>query len=290
MSIPSSKKRQRRHKRKEKQQKQQDIFLRRKQAFAQFPEVFFEPNDAPPRLVSSVREAVKILQAEHENLFAQPLAGIYRLMKRIGISRLLEQIMRASHVLGQLPAECDERHSVAWTKAAYEQANLLQVRLGEKVFELLPDTIVNAFFPVSSFEVGFGRPNRYAILIRFKSLSYQKTPHGRIYFSPQRETIEMDGKKGVLAYTSHAIEAIVNRTVTDWKNYAALGNALYSVYHRPHMRPWYAGANHLGFALFDRCAENPHIHPFVEEVAGAGPAGRNYGYRLGYCPSVFNNG
>jgi hypothetical protein len=168
-------------------------------------------------------------------------------------------------------------------------------KLGQLLLDrlLLHDPTV---FPTNDVEVHF-RGNE--IVLALSSMFQRSTTGGLVFHSRKRFTIDHGGSTFVLAFSRHAIDAICTRFKPDYQTYGGLGDAhaLFSYLNYVEQVKLLDGAPAI--AIFDlcigpgyweydnyvkKCTPNAPIRGLRHRVAGQ----HEYGYRVGYCPIVFN--
>jgi hypothetical protein len=202
--------------------------------------------------------------------------------------------------------------AVAWSKLLkdlaavppehphYEHAKIAhigwQLNIGELIFAKISERDQRRFFPLNDFCI---LPVGKQIVVKCSSLVREKNRIGFVfYYSKFRPTVEIEGRKYVVGFTQHVVEAIEHRLLFDRMSYAGLGEVYGYFELCSHFEPckvWGDGerSNQLVDAItfYDDCSQDGFCNQnYVKEVLGASfdPANGKPYYRVGYCPVVLD--
>jgi hypothetical protein len=264
MAKNPQRKRDRRKKKQAKRLRRNRETAARRSVADRFPKFHYDQGDAPDALMEAAVRASSKIRAEHTRLLPPPVVALLRRARKDGFRRAFP--------LG--------RQSQAFT--------LMKLALGECVFRQLPERIVDSLFPFNDVEVIPGRPNDESIQVRLRSLKERKTEFGTVYYSPLKPTVELNGERKQIAFSTHAIRQICERTVLDWRTFSGLGDAFGFFYNCVYFEIVELPGGQTAFTLFNRCDPGFFVRAFVSEVLGEDDGGK-YFYRIGYCPAVVND-
>ena len=247
MSAPSARNIKRRQKKAKHKNQKKLAQQQRKDSVRRFPNVVIQANDAPPRLVEAVRKAVTRIRAESESLLGED-AKVFHALKIIGIDHLKV----ASASTGRVPD-------------TNELTRVLTSILGNAIDRLIPASIKDAYLSYSSYIAGVGVPNPEGITIWFETFLTEKTKFGTVYFSPRRPTITIDGQKGEIAYSTHALRRRSQRTGNISSNsYKARVFSFQAAYHLESVQPWHDEEGKPGFVFAERVS-NPLSNVLIDK-------------------------
>ena len=263
MSKPSA--------RKLKKQKERERHLAKKkhevaehQLYARkFPAFEFLTNNAPDGFVDLIRRTVREIDFRDTTVFHP------------NETKFLKQIKRLPGVLvPALNQAVTERNFTALHLSTF---------VGERIFSRISLGELKQWIPFHDVHF-FMAGDR--IVVYFRSLEQVKTNHGAIYFSPNRPTVEIDGRKLIVGWSRHAIERTCERLAPRWDSYLGLADVFSFFFQCRRFDPCLLhGDRQLGFTFFDRCAPGYFSGYVAEQVLGR-PSTSNCYYRVGYCPVV----
>jgi hypothetical protein len=225
-------------------------------------------------LVEAVRTAVSRFRAEYETLLGRR-SWIFHFLKAEGIYQLHEAVSRVDR------ATSEAAHKWGYSKLALELAFFF----GDQLLNLITPTIREAYLLHSTFLVEVGLPRPEDIQVRFQSFLTEKTRYGTVYFSPVRQTLEIDGVEGVLAYSTHALRRRLERMAGPEQTYWAMRVAFDGVYDHGHVEAWHNEKGEPGFGVFVTLGGSL-ANEVIEKVAEESGADRRCLLRSGYCPRV----
>jgi hypothetical protein len=279
MSAPTVRKQKRLQKKRAKNGVKAKAALRRRNA-PKFPEIVLGEQDAPRPFIDAVIGAVTALAADHRSLLAGYASIFYRL-QRVGIRELCEEIREKyeDRAMSKMELLDSLRLDLAVLKAypAYV------------IMNLLPEHVISSYLPFSMFEIIPGKPRDNTMSLQFRSLGTQKTPGGIAYFAPSTPTLEIAGKRGVVAYSNHAVRRVCGRAAREWGDYWSLRPAECLLYEGGPCEPWNDGRE-PGFAMYWQCVEGTWASTFAEMILGKLDPTHEYWFRVGYCPAVWHDG
>jgi hypothetical protein len=266
MSKPSQRKRLKRLARNRAKVRRRRIVEARRKYADDFPAFAFRTNGAPAEFVELVRTAVKAIDFRNRKLFHPGETAFFRLSKHVGPG-LLASVVNAG----------EEGRALGMH---------LLFKVGHLVFSLIPPDQLKRFIPYHDVQF---LPRGRDVLVVFRSLCKQRTPHGTIYYSRHRPTLNIDGEQKIVAFHRHAIERTCSRVVPTWDTYTGLGDAFAFFDQCVHFERADLRDGQLAFTFFNECEEGFFNYRYVEEVLGddADPDGHYY-YRIGYCPAVIH--
>jgi len=264
MSKPSTRKRLKRVAHQKAKAARRLLLAARRKYRRDFPDFVYQENGAPPQFIELIKTAVKEIDFRNRKLFHPGETAFFRLSKHVGPG-LLASLVDAG-----------------------EEGKALGMhflfKLGHLVFSLVPPDQLKRFIPYHDVQF---LPRGRDVLVVFRSLRQQRTPHGTIYYSRHRPTVEIDGERKIVGFHRHAIERTCSRVVPHWDTYTGLGDAFAFFDQCVHFERADFPDGQLAFTFFDECRKGFFSYRYVEEVLGdnADPSGHYY-YRIGYCPAV----
>ena len=138
-------------------------------------------------------------------------------------------------------------------------------------------------------QIDIGKPVETAVRIRTTSLKTAKSPGGTVYYSSYQPTATFDGDERVIAFSTHAVHRICERTVVDWTTYDGFGDAFAVLNRCRHYEPCVLEDGGPAFAVYNTCVQGFLSHAIAVHTLGELDPGVNYVYRVGYCPVVFHD-
>jgi hypothetical protein len=247
---------------------------RRKEYARSYPDFEFRLSNADPEFVKLVREAVAGINFDDDTAFEPWERRYYRWVKSQGAVSANKMIWK--ELVNQWPED-------AWLRK-YE----LSMKLGNLVFDKIPRAELERFVPYNNVDIN--PTNRRTIGVYFRALLRAKGQGGTAYYSPNKPTIEVDGRPKVVAFSKHAIDQICKRINRRWRTYAGLGEVFGFLGACVYFERCDLYGGQLGFTFFDDCSNEEYWqHWYVKDVLGVGnldPQGGQAYYRVGYCPAV----
>jgi len=240
---------------------------RRRQELARraaLPRFAFEPGDAPPEFVALVREALDGFRLDDGGVFSPAQVAEFIGLRSLGL--------------------CPRPRTL--------------FALGQAVLDRVPADRLAAHVPTS--DVLFLAGGR-EIRVVFRSLRRRKGYGGTAFHSPHEPTIEVGGRRLVVAFSAHAIRRACDRASPAWRTYLGLGDA-YALFHQClEFEPVDLPGGGPAFTFYENCGSLvpgvPGGHKmFWSGELARGVLGRQYdgrtpwSYRVGYCPAVVENG
>lgn len=274
------------HARKQKKQKQRElknrqkklreekkrlVHKRRQEYKALYPSLQFDTEHGDPRFVQLVREAVRTIRFDDDDVFSSGVQWLYRILKRDGHRGLLNALSSLEH-------ENAEMGRLA--KRAFV------LGFGQAIIDRIPECQRERLLPYNDVKV---MPRGNGIRLLFRSLARKAGRNGTIYYSRRKPTIDINGARKIVAFSKHAIERICERLTPRWNaSYGALGDVFAFLDQCLHFEPCRLYGGQSAFSFFDAIYEGSIQQLYVTKVLGKEnlnpKLGRPY-YRLGYCPA-----
>ncbi len=224
----------------------------------EYPEVDFRPADAPDGFVRLIREGVAAVRFDDRGRFTREEARAFALFKREGFP--------------------------VWPATL--------IRYGELVFSSIPEDRLLAYVPFCDVMFTMGRG---CLVARFRSLKRHKGEGGTAYYSRHEPTLELGGRRLVVAFSGHAAVRACDRAVPTWRTYGGLGDAYALLEQCLEFEPCGLPGGQPGFTFYENCDPSPlDCGRRISRAAGMalGILGAEldpacaYAYRIGYCPAV----
>jgi len=246
---------------------------------AQYPDFVYDEKEGNPEFIKLVKDAVRRFDFTEVSLGEQKT---FRDMNKRGFTAALMNLRARMWLALQKDPEnqvegCADLH---WN-----------LNLGEAVFRKIPEADLRKYLPVN--DVCF-RYIRQMIVVKFRSLLQVGRGEYAFYYSRRKPTVEVDGKRYVVAFSKHAIDRIGERISSRWLTYAGLGD-LYSFFDEcVFFETCTLHKNCLGFTFYDICGDKRFFkYQHVEKVLGIENLDPKKGepyYRVGYCPADLIDG
>ena len=223
-----------------------------------YPDVAFHQGDAPDGFVRLVKEAVAEVRMDDRSLFTKEESKEFETLKRQGVP----------------------------------PSPGLMIGYGERVFGAIPDGRLQAYAPFC--DVMFGWQGR-SLAARFRALRQHKGPGGTAYYSRHEPTLDVCGRRYVVAFSGHAVQRACERAVANWRTYCGLGDAYGLIEQTQEYEPCWMPDGRIGFSFFENCSFLTSGGGRLVLRSGAMAfgvlgndlaRGRRYAYRVGYCPCV----
>ncbi len=255
-------------------------FQRRKAAFHKFPEICYEHAEVPPKFAEAVIVLVKDFIANHESLLSPRQAGYFHRLKQVGCRRVLMESRLAARSSGRAsgPGKWDEAQET------------LMFSMGDYILSRMPSNIIQSYLPFSSIFIFPGTPRSTSILVRMQTLCAAQTAGGTAYFSPYRPTLDIDGRRWVVAFSDHAVRQLCERMDPDWRTYTSLAYTFKAIYDKTYFELWQPPHKQPGIVIYEHCAPGFAAYSLASKIAGPLDPQRDYCYRVGYCPAVLDSG
>ena len=162
--------------------------------------------------------------------------------------------------------------------------------LGEKLLALLGYDQYDPWFPWNDFQVEYAKSFR-GFQLQCRSLAQHIASDGRpFYYSPNKPTVTIRGKKRIVAFSPHAIRRLAERTVWSPRSYADLGDIFAYVNHCQYFEPARLHPNQDAFSFFDVCTNCHFSAEYARHILPTLAPHTNYAYRVGYCPVIEDGG
>jgi hypothetical protein len=235
----------------------------------EFPEFEFVPNGAPPKFVEAVRIAVEAVDFRDKAMFQDFERDVYRRVAKVG----------SQQATGELQALAD----------ALPNGEALNFRfftnLGEHVFHKIREETLRQFIP---FHDVLFRPRGHSIQVYFRSLKQVKGPWGTTYHSRHEPKLEVNGRQLTVGFTDHAIKMACERLALEVPlTYTELGNVFAFFDQCLEFELCNLSDGRLCFTFFENCVPPfPSYRLLAAILGGSRVLGRDYAYRVGYCPAV----
>jgi hypothetical protein len=221
----------------------------------EFPPLEVQANDAPPEFVESVKKAYADIDFRDNTLFEPFEQEAFRVVASGG---------RATYV------------------RSHDEYIRLKLNLGNQVYKRIPNLL--DFIPYQDTLLLTAKGHMVAT---FRSLKKAKGEGGTCYHSPHEPTVEVDGRKLVVAFSRHAIEQVCDRVSATWPSYGAAGDVFAFFYQCLEFEVCRLPLGGLAFTFFDECRSGHWQRNLAKQVLGEKYNRKeDYAYRVGYCPAV----
>ena len=250
---------------------------------AEFPDFVFREEHGNPEFVAIVKEAVQRFDfAELEKIDQD----VFRIMKKFGAERALASLKNVMRKFQEEGAD-DIYVNLGDT--------LWFLSLGHAIFSHIHDDVKRKFLPMNDVHFQY---SDNVIVAKFRSLLTQKSSGGTTYYSRYKPTIDFEGKKYIVGFSTEALKRTCERTMKDPLRYADLGEVYAYFEDCQYFEPCTLRDESRAFSFFDECGEHsPTVASWqlglAETILGTrevDPAKGKLYYRVGYCPIVFDRG
>ena len=257
----------------------------KRQRRAEFPDFEFREEHGNPEFVAIVKEAIRHFDFAELNEVEQ---NAFRRMKQFGAKHAraaLKNVMRKLQEGG-----ADDVYVVS--------ADLLWLcSVGHAIFSHIPDDVKRSFLPMNGVHFQYRGD---VIVAKFRSLLTQKSSGGTAYYSRYKPTIDFEGKKYIVGFSTEALRRTCERAITgkDRLSYVALGNMYRYFEGCQYFEPCILRDGSPAFSFFNECSEiSPQVVSshllWSRNILGIKEVDPTQGklyYRIGYCPIVFDQG
>jgi len=156
--------------------------------------------------------------------------------------------------------------------------------LGEKILARLGYDQYDTWCPWHDFRCDVDGSGR-GFTLHCASLAQHVTSDGQLfYYSPNKPTVTIRGKRRIVAFSHHAIQRIAERTVLHPRSYADLGDIFAYVNHCQYFEPARLYPDQDAFSFYDVCAATHFSAEYARHILPTLAPDTNYAYRVGYCP------
>ena len=252
---------------------------------AEFPDFVFQEEHGNLEFAAIVKEAIRHFDFAELNEVEQ---NAFRMMKQFGAKHAraaLKNVMRKLQEGG-----ADDVYVVS--------ADLLWLcSVGHAIFSHIPDDVKRSFLPMNGVHFQYRGD---VIAAKFRSLLTQKSSGGTTYYSRYKPTIDFEGKKYIVGFSTEALRRTCERAITgkDRLSYVALGNMYRYFEGCQYFEPCILRDGSPAFSFFNECSEiSPQVvssHSLWSKnilgIKEVDPTQGKLYYRIGYCPIVFDQG
>jgi hypothetical protein len=239
----------------------------------QFPDFEFDEREANADFANLVKLAVRQF---HFNEVSVGEQNAFRDMKNRGFVAVLRDLKAGMRLAQQVdPDNQDARIADI----------IFELKLGSVILAKIPQDELKKYLPVNDVRFLYFRKK---IIVQFRSLIEVGEGKNPYYYSRRKPTIEVDGKRYIVAFRKHAVDGICNRISPYWTTYGGLGDAFSYLEECRYFERCLLLDNHPAFTFFDKCADERFWqHNYVKLVLGKENLNLSKGqpyYRVGYCP------
>ena len=251
---------------------------------AEFPDFVYWEEDGNPEFVDIVKQAIRRFDFAELNKTEQIAFGI---MKQFGKAHALASIQKNMRKLQE------EGKNDAYLASADIQ---WLCSVGHAIFLHIPDNVKRSFLPMNDVQFLY---RSKVIVVKFRRLLTQKSPDwGTTYYSRYKPTIDFEGKKYVVGFSTKALKRVCERRGMDPLRYADLGEAYAYFEDCQYFEPCTLRDGNLAFSFFDECSHHsPQLASsqrlLSEKILSpkeVDPTKGKLYYRVGYCPIVLDQG
>lgn len=239
-----------------------------------YPSINLLNSDAPYNYVEALRRGLETFKFGDKVLFPKKLRRILQLQRSLGLVGALQEVCSVP-----LTAWSDEDPFLSLLLRDITNS------IGQSIIRQVP--LVSEFSPTTVFEVVPDLPDARSWSVKLSSLSYTKTSKGKIYHPNTDCNVLVRGVEKKIAYTSHAIDRISERSIPAYRSYGAMTDA-----HALFQRCTYFESvtiknkdrtDSLGLSIFFPVAV--HQVEMLRALFGKDPVvGKHYYWRVGYLP------
>jgi hypothetical protein len=233
----------------------------------------YDKNVVPEQFVVKIKKILGKIRFNDRSLFLKDDQDFFKMMKKYGFETLTQEVP----------------NGFPYDESVMEVIRIrLSFLVGEIVYrELAKMGLIESFVPYNDVRI---TPIGTDFIVGFNSLLWEKTSRGRIYYSPIRPKMEINGKQWTVAFTRHAIERICDRCVGLWKVYAGASDAFGLIYYcslfhackSPHFE------KDQDFITFYAECRRGFCYEYIDGVLEDYNLDKSYFYRVGYCPIGFS--
>lgn len=238
--------------------KQWELVLRNRTAF---PEIIYQTNNASGLLVDEVK-------------------------------RVVAELIDSPRLNKQLRSDLNAVRCGTYRQAPNQTD--LSIRLGSLIYQHLEVNFQAIHRMAYDIEFDVGRRNLKRVTVIFRALD---SPASRLFCSPKRFSVELDCRSLVIAFHSHALERIGERTVVDPVSYADRGKTFAFPYRYKHFEFVNLANGQPAIKVWDFCNPSTFLGTIHTELLGPSvTSGKVAGfpflalggevcyYLVGYCP------
>jgi hypothetical protein len=131
-------------------------------------------------------------------------------------------------------------------------------------------------------------PQNGRVLVNLRSLRRAKGAGGTVYYSSHRPKVRLGERDRVVAFSGHALVQAADRATYHWRRaVGGLTDAFALFEYCLQFEPWTQPDGDPGFVLWENC-HGDHFSGYLARsvLGGAYSPGKEYRYRVGYCPAV----
>jgi hypothetical protein len=230
-----------------------------------FPSFEFRTNNAPDGFVELIRRTLREIDFRDRTLFHP------------SETEFLTHIKRSPEVI--IPALVQ-----GIANRNFGALHLASV-VGHRVFSRIPQDQLRQWIPFHDVQFLMAGEK---IIVLFRSLVQSRGTFGTVYHSPNRPTVEIDGKKLIVGWSKHAIERTCERLAPRWDSYGGLGD-VFAFFHecRKFDSCQLHGGRDIGITFYDKCVSGYFGGHIAKQILGRMPRNKCY-HRVGYCPVVID--
>ena len=274
-------KKQRKELKRRKRQEKEGIWQTKVQRRKLFPKFEIVPDsDCPQEFIDAVYSAARNVNFDGRSQFDDLGRAYWQWMAKYGFKRVEEvrEGMNRKFASTQPNAgDCVRQESIN--------------KLAQAIYGQIPSNVRARFMPHNHFLI---RPKNKVCQIQFKRLHSVSTSRGRVHFSFPSACIELEDRKGILGFTTHALQRICERIAPNWQNdYLELIRVVRFVAYIPHFEMTHLRDDQPAIALFSSCGptfcdERRIYGNLILGEKSHDSTKNDPEYRLGYCPIEMN--
>lgn len=274
MSTRTQKKIEKRRAKKAKASAHEKAQADRKASIRGFPDITIAASNAPAPLIRAIRAAANRIMVDQVKVFGDAV-GLFHAAKRKGFPAVFDVLRDVTGL-----TDVDRIDKLKMLDAFPDL-------FGKRLFEALPASVRQGYFPYHDLECVYGQPTSRSITIRLDSLRSHKTPGGRAYSTPFNFTTEWDGRSLPLAFLKHAVDRIGLRCVGDFYSYFG-PRLVFALLSEPIVERATMTNGQPALKFFVRVVHSSALHRLIRDKLG-GYDTTEYVYLAGYCPVDVND-
>jgi hypothetical protein len=256
-----------------------ELFERNRRHRDQYPQVLIDPTNGDPEFVKLVQEAHSGMDFDDSTMFTSGDREFYRRLRRYGFTQAnswLKETMLNQVAIG------DDFGQIGGV--------ITLIKYGHHLLERIPEEARRRLMPYNDVHVDLGQK----MILQFSSMLSKRGAAGTIFYGRRKPTIELDGKRWIVAFSRHAIERICERLNPRYIHYGASGDVHAFFSKCVYFEPIILHGNQPAFVLYDLCHDPQfaHYRTYVKDILGEQnvvPSNGTLYYKVGYCPIVFED-
>jgi hypothetical protein len=249
-----------------------------------WPAFLFDTEEGTPRFVEEITKAVDAFRFEELPKLYQ---NLFRDMNTHGRAYVERHLLVAMEMV---QAEDPEDSTAHLTDLFWAMG------LGSLIFQKVPEAIRAELLPYNDARFHYVDNN---IIVEFRSLLPVQRGDERFYYSRLKPSVEVEGSKYTVAFSTHTIDRIKKRISPQWMEYPGLGDVFAYLeqcvyFEQCRLRNVNKSGQQLALTFYNICNSDRMLNwKYVTEVLGEKNLDRNLGipyHRLGYCPAFIDPG